>query len=61
MIIYSNREIRKQLDELQTQRDSLKLTDWEKKFLDEISFRMIGILTDKQKSTISTVWEKYLK
>ena len=61
MIIYSNREVRKQLDELQTQRDSLKLTDWEKSFLDDISVRMVEVLTDKQKSTISTVWEKYLK
>lgn len=59
MLVYSDKEVEKQVNELYYAADSLPLSDWERDFINNVR----GFITysDKQKAIISKLYVKHLE
>lgn len=60
-MICTDKEVRKQLEELYVQCDSLGFSDWEFTFINDIWERKFESLSAKQKQIITKIFMKYLE
>jgi len=61
MMIYSDKEVNQQLQELIIARDSLKLGDWDREFIRDMMGKRAEFLSDKTKAQITRIWVEKLE
>lgn len=60
-MIYSDKEVRKQLESLYVNCDALGLSDWEFAFINDMSEIQFPSITSRQKKMISKIYMKFFE